>query len=264
MAKVWLLKPLPIAAASASSTAAGYDPTYVGNDHLGIVWRSGGVANPAIDIDVGGDSPIDAALLLGLTGATTAWDLSVKAATAAQGAAFGAGSYAGASQDLLAGTEMPTSGRGIGLWAPGDAPAFSRYLRFTVAQGGTTPVTIGRIVAGKRLMLSRNFSFGAAIGVRDLGKLDFSRRGILLRSRGARLRTVGLKFTAARREEVEAAILPLIEQIGNTDPVALVLDPDPHTQRQRRIHFGYLVGDLQVIWARADGFEWAVNLVSVV
>lgn len=263
MANAWLLKPLPIAAASASSTASGYDPAYVGNDHLGVVWKSGAVAGPAIDIDAGADSAIDTALLLGLTGAGAPWELSVKAATAAQGAAFGAGSYAGTAQDLLAGSEMPISGRGIGLWAPGDAPALSRYLRFTIAQGSTAPVTIGRIVTGKRIVLARNFSFGAAMGVRDLGKLDFSRRGALMRTRGAKLRTIGIKFASARREEVEQAILPLIEEIGNTEPVGLVIDPSPHAERQQRIYFGFLVGDLQAIWARSDGFEWAVNLVSI-
>lgn len=263
MSNAWLLKPLPIAAASASSTASGYDPAYVDNDHLGVVWKSGAIAGPAIDIDVGADSAIDTALLLGLTGAAAPWQLSVKAATEVQGSAFGAGSYAGAAQDLLAGSEMPTSGRGIGLWAPGDAPALSRYMRFTIAQGSTAPVTVGRIAAGKRIALQRNFSFGAALGVRDLGKLDFSRRGGLMRTRGARLRTIGIKFAAAHRDEVEQAILPLIEEIGNGDPVGLILDPSPHAERQRRIWFGFLVGDLQAIWARADGFEWSVNLVSI-
>lgn len=264
MANAWLLRPLPIVSASASSTASGSDPAYVDNDHLGVVWRSGATAAPHIDVDLGADLAVDAALLLGLTDAATDWMLSVKAATAAQGATFPGGSYSGAAQQLLAGDVMPTSGRGIGLWAPGDLPPAGRHLRFTIDQGDTAPVTIGRLAVGKRIVLSRNFVFGAALGVRDLGKLDFSRRGAILRSRGAKLRTVGIKFAAARRQEVEEAILPLIEAAGNTEPVALVIDPATHEQRQRRIHFGFLVGDLQAIWARSDGFEWSVNLVSMV
>lgn len=263
MANAWLFKPLPIVSASASSTASGYDPAHVDNDHLGVVWRSGAVAAPHIDVDLGADLAVDTALLLGLTDAEANWTLAVRAATTAQGPSFPGGSYSGTAQQLLAGAEMPTSGRGIGLWAPGDVPPLTRHLRFTIDQQGTAPVTIGRIAVGRRIVLHRNFSFGAAMGVRDLGKLDFSRRGAILRSRGARLRTVALKFVSVHREEVEQAILPLIEACGNTDPVGVVIDPTPHDQRQRRIQFGFLVGDLQTVWARSDGFEWAVNLVSL-
>lgn len=264
MANAWIIKPVPIVAASASGTAPGHDAAYVGNDHIGVVWKSPVVANPSITIDLGHDEAIDTALLLGLTGAAAGWMLSVDAATSAQGAGFPGGSYDGATQDLLAGSAMPTSGRGIALWSPEDAPSLARYMRFAIGQGSTAPVTIGRIVAGKRIALDRNFSFGAAFGVRDLGAIDFSTSAVLLRRKGRKLRTVGLTFSSIHKDELEEMIRPLLENVGNTDPIALITDPAANPLRQQRIYFGFLVGDLNAVWRVANGFEWRANLVSIV
>ncbi|MFT3968580.1 MAG: hypothetical protein QM690_22160 [Sphingobium sp.] len=265
MANAWILAPLPIVSAAASSTAAGHDPAFVGNDHMGVVWKSGPEASPHLRIDLGADEAVDAALLMGCTGAQAGWQMGVSAATSAQGTGFPPGSFIAPDEPLLAGSEMLPSGRGVGLWVPDGIPPLSRHIDFRIDQGSTAPVTIGRVAAGKRIMLDRNFSFGAALGVKDLGKADFSQRGVLLRSRGAKLRTVNLKFGALHRDEVEAAILPLLALAGTTEPVALVLDPAPHEMRQRRIYFGMLVGpQLDAIWARAGGFEWSANLVSLI
>lgn len=264
MAKALIFQPLPIVAAEASSTAPGHDAAYVGNDYMGVTWQSQAVANPSLTLDFGDDLAVDIALLLGCSGAGDAWTMATKAATAAQGQSFPGGSYADGPLSLLAGSAPLPSRRGTALWLPDNAPASTRYLRFTIAQGGTTPVSLGRVAAGKRLALARNFSFGAAFGVRDLGGVDFSRRGVLLRQRGAKFRTVGISFSSVHKEEVENAILPLQEAVGNSDPVAIITDPAPHAMRQRRIYFGFLVGDISAVWRVADGFEWRANMVSLV
>lgn len=263
MASAWILRPLPLAAVTASATAAGYDPAYVANDYLGVVWRSPSVANPYLSLDLGADAAVDTALLLGCTGAAAGWALNIKAATAAQGSGFGAGSY-DATQDFLAGSAMLPSGRGVALWAPSPAPALTRYMRLTAQQGSTSPVTVGRVAVGKRIALSRNFAFGAAFGVRDLGAVDFSPLGVLQRRYGAKLRTIGLTFSSVYKDEVEAAIQPLIEQVGTTDPIGLVVDPAPHAQRQRRIYFGFLLGEQGTVRRNAVAYEWRANLVSLV
>lgn len=264
MTNAVIFQPLPIVATAASTAAPGHSSDYVGNDYMGVTWQSGAEVNPSLSVDFGGNMPIDIALLMGCTGATSAWDLSALAATAAQGATFPGGSHADGPSDFLAGSEMLPSGRGVALWMPSAPPAQTRHLRFIIAQGGTDPVTVARVAAGKRLTLARNFSFGAAFGTRDLGGVDFSRRGVLLRQRGARLRTVGLTFSSIHKDELEAAILPLQDFAGNTDPIAIITDPEPHAMRQRRVYFGFLVGDLNAIWRVADGFEWRANLVSLI
>ena len=265
MSNAVIVKPLTMAAVSASSSAAGYSPAFVGNDHMGVVWKSAtGAATRSITVDMGGDVTIDTALLLGCTGAGAGWTLQVEAATAAQGATFPAGSWIGASLPFLAGATMPVSGRGRALWlAPASPPPAARWWRFTIGGLGSAAATVGRLVLGRRIALQRNFVFGAAFGVRDLSQVDFSARGVLLRRRGVKLRSIALTFGSVYRDEVEAIVHPLIEEVGNSEPVALILDPDADAQRQNRIWFGPLVGDLGTIWSRPGGFEWRASLVAL-
>ena len=160
---------------------------------------------------------------------------------------------------------MPTSGRGKALWlAPAvSPPPPSRYIRITLGAPSNSVFTVARVVIGKRFQPSINFKFGAAFGVRDLGKIDFSSRGVLLRRYGAKLRTTGLTFPHVHRDKIDAVIQPLMERIGNTDCVALVTDPDAHEQRQNRMYFGPLIGDQESIWARPGGLEWRANMVGM-
>lgn len=257
--------PLPLSAVTASATAAGHDPAHVGNDHMGVVWKSpAGAASRSLTIDLGSDRAFDTIALLGLTGAQPGWTLTVEAATAAQGSGFPGGSWVGAALPLLAGAAMPSSGRGKALWlAPASPPPPSRYIRLTLGSLANAAATVARVVVGARVALERNFQFGAAFGVRDLGNADFSARGVLLRRRGERLRSVGLTFPHVRRDEAEAKVAPLVEMAGNTDPILIVTDPDPDAQRQNRIYFGLLIGDLGMVWARPGGFEWRANLVAL-
>jgi hypothetical protein len=263
MANAWMIKPLPIMAAAASGTAVSTDPSYVGNDYAGIVWQSGGEAAPWLRIDLGADVAIDTILLFGLAGLSTANLVSIAVATAAQGAGFGAGAYTdfAVAAPALAGSTMPTSGRGVGLFSAGSAIT-GRYLRigFTGLGGA---IQIARAAIGRRIQLERNFAYGAAFGVKDLGSLEFNRRGVMSRSRGKKMRTVGLSFSNIYKDEVEAVTGPLLEQIGNTEMLALVTDPSADAQRQNRCYFGPLVGDLSHTRRNAKAWEAKVNQVSI-
>lgn len=265
MSNAVIVKPLAFSSASASSTAAGSDPAYVGNDHMGVVWKSAtGAASQTLTIDMGANVTIDSILLLGCTGAKSSWTLKVEAATAAQGATFPAGSWAGAALPFLAGSAMPVSGRGRSVWfAPASPPPASRYWRLTIAGLANAAATVARLVMGRKIQLQRNFQFGAAFGVRDMSNVDFSVRGVLLRRRGVKLRSVAVTFGAVYKDEVEAVVHPLIEEIGISEPVALITDPDDDAQRQNRIWFGPLVGDLGTVWAKPGGFEWRASLIGL-
>lgn len=266
MSNAFVLKPMPFSVAAVSSVAAGYDAANMANDHMGVVWRSlTGSDVVGFVIDLGADIAVDTILLMGCTQASLAWEMAIDAATDAQGSTFPGGSWSGGNVPFLAGAVMPTSGRGRALWmAPlAGGPPPSRYWRLTVKNLSGAAVTIARIVIGKRIQLQRNFTFGAAFGVRDLGNAEFSPRGVFLRRRGAKLRSVGLTFSSVYKDEVEAAVHPLIETVGLTEPIALVSDPDPDAQRQNRIWFGPLVGDLGTVWPRANGFEWRANVVGL-
>lgn len=265
MSNAIIIPPLAMPAVTASSTAAGHDPAYVANDFLGVTWKcSASDALPSITIDLGSDREFDTVALFGLTGAQSNWEMQVVAGTAAGGSGFGGSPWYGPVVPLIAGAVMPTSGRGKALFMAGDGgPPPSRYVRVYIDPQSVQSVTVGRVVIGKRIQLHRNFQFGAAFGVRDLGSFDFSARGVPLRRRGEKLRSVGLTFPHVHRDEIEDHTAPLLERIGNTEVIALVTDPDAHEQRQNRMYLGPMVGDLGYVWSRANGFESRANVVGL-
>ena len=85
----------------------------------------------------------------------------------------------------------------------------------------------------------------------------------MLRTRGAKMRTAALTFSAARKDEVEASVKPLLEQVGNTEIIALVTDPAADPQRQNRCYCGPLVGDLSAVWRNAAAFETKLAVLSL-
>lgn len=264
MANAWIFAPLAIVAGGASNTAAGRNPLNVGNDYAGIVWESNGEVAPWILLDLGADTSFDTVALYGLAGFTTAHTLTIQTATSAQGFGFGAGAFTAftpAPAPVLAGSVMPKSGKGIGLFSS-DAPAVARYVKILFT-GLLNSIQIARCAIGTRLPLERNYGFGGNFGVRDLGSVDFSARGVLLRRRGKKMRTVALTFSNIHRDEVEAYTKPLIEQLGNTETVALITNPTAHANRQDRCYFGFLVGDLGHVQRNAVGWEAKFNVASI-
>jgi hypothetical protein len=268
MANAWMLKPLPnVGAVTTFGTLQAGDGPNLFNDYAGVVWQGacdfGGVDAAVVRFDLGADTLIDTMLIFGVELLPTGATMTVQYATAAQGYFTGGGAISDASGTPYAGAVMPVSGKGVALWSA-SAPVTARYFQIILYAGAAAKsVRLARIVIGKRIQLDRNFGYGGAFGVRDLGSLDFSARGVLLRRRAKKLRTVGLIFSNVRKDEVEATTKPLLEQIGNTEMIALLTDPAADAQRQNRAYFGPLVGDLGHIQRNAAGWETKVNLVSI-
>lgn len=271
MANAFLMRPLPMASIVANNTATGFAASNLSPwpvPRMGRVWRSDpGAASRGLTIDLGSDQPIDTIALFGIgTGnapPSASWHWRVDLATNAQGPFTGA-AWSGPQEALLAGSVLPVSGFGKALWqAPAGAPAAARYVGINLLNLGSAAIQIALVAVGQRFQPSRNYSYGAAFGVRDLGALDYSPRGVVLRRPGVKLRGMGLSFTAIRKDEVETALQRLFERVGNTDPVVLVSDPDPHAQRQNRMGIGHLTGNLGSVH-RVPGFYQAdVNFVAV-
>jgi hypothetical protein len=263
MGKALILRPLPIAAASADTTAAGYSAAYVANDYAGMVWKSFPVSADAINIDLGAGNAtaIDTALFFGCTGASTAWQMTVDARNDDFSSA-----WQSAPAQFLAGATMPSHGRGVGYWRadPANLPPAKRHWRFAFSGLAGAQISIARVAIGKAIALDRNFGFGGAWGVRDLGRVEFSPMAALLRRRAAKQRVLGLSFPAVHKWEVEEKIQPLLELNAGQEPVALITDPDAHTLRQQRCWMGWLEGDLGTVWARPSGWEWRANLVDMI
>jgi hypothetical protein len=271
MSNALLFRPLQWAAITPSNTASGFSAANLSPwpvPRMGRVWCSdAGSATRNIVIDFGSDQPVDTIALFGIgagnAAPSAAWSWSIDLATAAQGAFSGA-FWAGGTGPLLAGAVLPVSGRGKALWlAPNGAPALARYVRLNFSALSSAALQIALVAIGQRLQPARNYSYGAAFGVRDLGALDYSPRGVVIRRPGAKLRGMGLTFSGLRREEVEDTLQRLFERIGNTDPVVLVSEPDAHPQRQNRMGIGHLTGNLGTIHRVPNAWQAEVNFVAV-
>lgn len=263
MANAFLLKPLPATGIAVYSTVQGGQQAYTLNDYAGVTLQlacdNGSTA--LMFYDLGADTLIDTVMVFGVGLFPAAGSFVISYATTAQGPFTG--SFTGEGGVPFAGSAAMSSGKGVSLWL-GAAPVTARYVALNyTAPGAGYAVRLSRVVIGRRFQPQRNFSFGAGFGVRDLGSLDFSRRGVLLRTRGAHLRTTAISFSSLRKDEVEATVKPLLEYLGNTEMVALVTDPVADAQRQNRCYFGPLVGDLGVTWRNAAAWENKANLVSI-
>lgn len=268
MANAWIIEPIVpknvIGDYGGSFTIGAADHLF--NDYAGVVWRKE-LTNPdspapeaGIFFDAGADIAIDTMLVFGLEGIADDTTVQLYGWTDARGLVIG--SPETGFGGLVGAGVLPAPKRRSAL-ASVDVPIVSRYFQLAIYTKKPDIVGAARVVIGRRIQLERNFSFGASFGVKDLGSLEFSRRGVLLRNRGSKLRTTALTFSSVRKSEVEQLTKPLLERIGNTECVALVTDPASNAQRQNRCYFGPLVGDLSQTWRRADAWEAKINMVSI-
>lgn len=271
MSNALLFRPLGWLGITASDTSPGFSAANLAPlpvPRMGRIWRaSAGSATRNLVIDLGSDQPVDTIALFGLASGGAApgsgWTWSIDLATSAQGA-FPGSFWAGSSATLLAGSALPVSGKGKALWlAPAGAPASARYVRINFANLASAVLDLAMVAIGTRFQPARNYAYGAAFGVRDLGTLDYSSRGVVLRRPGVKLRGMGLTFRSLHRDELESTLQRLLEQVGNTDPVVLVSDPDAHPQRQNRMGIGHLTGNLGSVHRVPGFFQAEINFVAV-
>ena len=272
MANALLFRPRSWASVTAGSTASGFS---AGNlfhlpvPRMGRVWRSAGNATESLIIDLGANQLVDTIALFGIGAGNSApglgWQYQINLATQAQGGGFGAGAFWSSGWlPFVQGAVLPVSGRAKQLWlAPAGAPTAARYVRLLFQNLGTSPLQIALVTIGQRFQPVRNYSYGAAFGVRDLGQTEFSPRGLPMPRPGTKLRGMGLTFSSLRREEVEDTLQRLLETVGNTEPVVLVSDPDPHPQIMNRMGIGYLTGNLGSIHRAPGAFQSEINFVAV-
>lgn len=260
MTNAFLLRPLvptaialPLGAAAAPTSALD-----MLNDMIGVQYISGtGGPTDAFDVDFGVATSIDTVALLHTNGAAATWNI-LGAATQA-GLDVGTTVFSGT---FAAGSVTPESGRTHALAVLASASSF-RWWRIGFGTV-SAPMQIGRLVMGRRFQPAVNFSWGANLGVNDLAGGEFSRRGVWLPGEGAIQRTVALRWPLATRQEAEEQVSVLLERVGNRGHVLLCLDPDANAQRQRRLYFGPLRGNLGQVWNVGQRFEWRADVASVI
>jgi hypothetical protein len=259
MTNAFVCRPLvPLAIETLAAPAAPTLAADMLNDMVGVQYVSGRVGTTdAIDIDLGAATAIDTIALLQTNGSAATW--TVLGAATRSGLDTAPTLFSGT---FAAGSVTPESGRTHAL-AVLASPATFRWFRIGLA-GLFAPIEVGRLVIGRRFQPEVNFSFGAVLGARDLAGGDFSRRGIFLPGDGVIQRSIQLRWAHAQRDEAEQQISTLIERVGNRGHLLLCIDPDAHPQRQRRLYFGPLQGNLAQVWNVGQRFEWRADMNSVI
>ena len=256
MGNAIIVEPINLPAFTTGSTpAAGTARDYLNNDWIGTVYRGTSVGTENFAVDFGSARTVDTIAFL-----SAASQLLTQRTQA--GTSFNNGSvFDTGVATFAAGSVVPTSGRLHSLLVRAPASAQFWSFAFTIA---SQPFEAGRLVMGNRIELARNFSFGAAFGARDGGGGTFSPNGVWLPTPGRILRTVGLTWSFATKQEAEEQIQPLLERIGNGKHILLVTDPDTNVLRQRRMYFGPVQGNLETVWRTAGAFELRCNLISTI
>jgi hypothetical protein len=257
MGNAIIVEPYNLQVVVAEGSSGGTEPGNLNNDWIGVVHRGTAVAPPAlVSADFGGALPVDTVALLNSTGTATQWEVNGGTVSGASNV------YLASGLTFAAGATGTTSGKVHSLHL---LPAIymARYwtARFTAMAG---VFEAGRYVLGRKYQPARNFSFGAAFGVQDLGGGKFNSQGVWLPQPGIIQRTIGLSFTSTTRQEAELTLQPLLERVGNSKHILLVTNPDPDTLLQKRMYFGPLQGNLDTLWRVPDGWEWRANLVSTI
>lgn len=261
MANAFLLRPLAVASVTTFGTLIRGAVEYVTYDLAGLTCRLACDAGTeaVLRIDLGADQVIDTVMAFGVSSAPAGGLVNVFTATTAAPNAF----TLQLTDSPLAGTVARADALGVTLGLL-PAPVSARYVQLSyIAPGPGAFVEISRIVIGRRFQPAIGFEYGGQFGVRDLGALDVNARGVLLRHRGKKLRTVSLNFPSLTKQEAEGTAQKLLEQVGNTECIALCTDPTPDPERQSRCYFGPLVGDLTRTWASARGHEVRVSLLGL-
>lgn len=258
MSNAIIVEPYDLGTVSAEGSAAGTLPGYLNNDWMGVVHRgTATTTGAAVACDLGVARAVDTVAFLSAL-PNPATQSIIGGTSAGVGDLYNSGAVT-----FAAGSVTPVTGRRNSLHLL-PSPISARYWTTNFSTLGGTPFEAGRLVMGQRLQLARNFSFGAAFGTRDLGGGDFSAQGVWLPRPGAKQRTLGISFTRVTKQEAEEQLHALLQRIGNSKHLLVVTDPDANAQRQNRMFFGPLTGNLDALWNTADGWEWRANLVSTI
>lgn len=248
-------------AGTISSAGAPVSPTTganLGNDYVGLVLRTATAASLDARVDFGGAVAIDTAALLNTNVPTGAlYRLEANTTSDFTTPAFTTG-------NLTLASEFGSADGFRHLLVTLTSSQTYRYWRFVVFGVSGTQLEAAFLRMGVRYEPARNFDFGLSRGVRDLGEVEFSTRGALLRRAGKRLRLLGISWSFVSADEAERLALPLLERAGNGRFLLACVNSDASGERTRRLYFGPLEGNLGLTWRAHDLFEKRLTLASVV
>ncbi len=224
-----IVEPLAISAIAADR-GTGADNLLLADP--GDAWVDGAGAGPAtLEVDLGAVRTIDTLFLgycLPLPAAAT-WTIRGGTASATEQV------LQAESQMRVVDSATRTPDRSHALWH--GASAVVRYLSIEVEQAaGFDPLSIGALVVGQAFAPTLGREWGSGRGVVDTGSTTANRSGGFTIEQGVRKGTYSWPFGDLTSAEADA-LYEIQLEVGDTNPILVVEDPDRTVGQLHRIHY---------------------------
>ena len=266
MATSFFLKPLPIAAVTASSTGTGFSAPHLGLEETGLTWRSAsGVASTYLIIDLGSVQSVD---LVGLLFSN------LRATDTVRVRAYdsSANATAGGSTGLVAGSDTGNAFAYVGNKAAiyrtktlrlYSTPVSARHWRIDITATGHPDnfVEAVRVVLGKTVSPGRDIENGYSRFVTD-PSLPFNGPSFFDWQRYARLPGCRANWVWINPDTYFDTVLPFIHEVGNSQNILFVRTDDP-TKWQNDVIYGFVRDSHDSTYNGAAGVQFEVIIQGV-
>lgn len=211
----------------------------------GVVYKSSGATSVNLKGHFGSsgtvEPEIDFVALLGTNaqaGTTARFKLGSSTGNAASGAGYDSGAQTIRSPAPVA--ERPD---GLSHWfweVPSIGPsANTRFWQIDIG-GHSGDFQASMLIIGKKVQSSKFYNPDYQFGTQDLGKADVGQWGVVEDSGGKILRTIDFTLGWEDEAQFEASFRPMMERVGQRQPVYCCFDPAATAYRQARTYFGLL------------------------
>lgn len=258
MANGFLLRSLPVTAGMLSAPAwqTGFNAAFpVGNlvdRQPKVVAQTAvgaGTFSTLIEIDLGANNDIDTLVLMhtNLSSAAQWRVFGVPAATAfAAPDAEPAGQlilgFAGWTSFGVSPTTKQTRRHALAIGPTVTVRRLRIYVRDTTPQNPEAVIRLGTLGIGRRWSPAFNFELGGGRRIQDRSSMRDMPGGEIAGLRGARVPVTRVSWGDMTDAEL-LSLWDILSDVGESEPVFLIEDPDPTTGQCERIHYGLQTSD---------------------
>lgn len=119
-----------------------------------------------------------------------------------------------------------------------DSPVGATWWRIDIT-GHTGDFQASNLVLGLKQETDRFYNYDFAMGVEDLGSIDWGRWGVVDEQEGAIFRTLEMSLAWETEATYQSEIRPMLEKLGKRGVVYLCFDPEPGIYRQAKTYMGW-------------------------
>lgn len=119
-----------------------------------------------------------------------------------------------------------------------DSPVGATWWRIDIT-GHTGDFQASNLVLGLKQETDRFYNYDFAMGVEDLGSIDWGRWGVVDEQEGTIFRTLEMSLGWETEATYQSEIRPMLEKLGKRGVVYLCFDPEPGIYRQAKTYMGW-------------------------